>query len=220
MEFLNIQSLLTNKLNYSEFNFKNMCYEEKEILIEHFRSKIELKNQNYERLIQSEKYLSNKYILLCIHYLIFNNIDSNNIKKIIQKVKDVYKMTNSYIIEEKKDIQEDINDETELIIENLINEGLRKLTIDIEEEDEREKIYINKISNENYNIIKDILKKSYKINYNLNDFLERFSNPLFNNKYVVNNIINNLIQEIIKDNNLNKNIKKYSIQQIVNFLNL
>ena len=129
-------------------------------------------------------------------------------------------MTNSYIIEEKKDIQVDINDETELIIENLINEGLRKLTIDIEEEDEREKIYINKISNENYNIIKDILKKSYKINYNLNDFLERFSNPLFNNKYVVNNIINNLIQEIIKDNNLNKNIKKYSIQQIVNFLNL
>ena len=69
MEFLNIQNLLDNQLNFSQFNIKSLCEEEREMLVEHLKSHIDKTDNNYNTMISSEEYLSDKYILLHIHSL-------------------------------------------------------------------------------------------------------------------------------------------------------
>lgn len=212
MEFLNIQSLLDNKLNYSQFNFKNMSDDEKEMLIENLKSNINLNDNNYKKITNKENDID-KNILYHIHYLIFNDFKINDIKKIIQKVKNVYEMSTMYL---SKKIEN--TNETELTIDNLITENLKNLSIELNEDDEREKIYI-KITDKDYLEIRNILIKSYNINYNLNEYFSRFIKPLFNNKYSTGNIINDLLTRILKDNKLEDDIKDYSIKSLLNILN-
>ena len=53
MEFLNIQSLLSKKINFSQFDLKDLETEEKDLLVLNLQSKI-VKNTRFERMLNNE----------------------------------------------------------------------------------------------------------------------------------------------------------------------
>lgn len=110
-----IQEIFENKINFYIFKLKDLNNTEREILIENLKSKIIIKNPMYERMMHNEitkieqmkedEKDYNKYITIIIQYLINeNNYTSDDIKKIIEKVKMIVSMLEDNDVE-----MEDVN---------------------------------------------------------------------------------------------------------------
>ena len=208
MEFLNIQSL-----NYDICNFDvtNISIKERIILDPYIKSKIKKQDSFFENLLLNEKIYSNRYMEYLFYYLVSDGYDTKTIKQFIKKVKTSYQMSCEY----NKKIK--IND-----IELL--EKINKLLIDlkIQQTEENQKIFLY-FNEEEYKKIFEIFEFGFKINYNLNNFLQRLIKPMFDKNFEitkVDNILNELLKYILKNNEISKDVKTYSINQILNFLNL
>ena len=88
MDFLAINDLTKMKINYSQFEFKKMSEEERELLIPYLKMKIIKKNEFYERMIKNEEENTDKYILLHIQYLLDNEYRIYGDLKIINSNKE------------------------------------------------------------------------------------------------------------------------------------
>jgi len=80
MEFLNIQSLLSKKINFSQFDLKDLESEEKELLVLNLQSKV-VKNTRFERMLNNEH--------LNIILTILNGESSHMKTEIIEEIKNL-----------------------------------------------------------------------------------------------------------------------------------
>ena len=227
MEFFNIQKMLNLNINFSQFDFKNMSNDEKEMLVSNLKSKITKHNNFFERLIEKQDELSNKHILLHIQYLLDNGYSQKDIKIIIQNIKNIYQMTEknkideieSLLLEELNEIEFKTEEKDELIIDEKINILLRDLSIEgLEQTDDETIIYINNFNNENYNKLIEIFRLSLKTKYNLINFFQRLTIPMFNNKFSSIDIIKYIIESVGSDENISNSLKTYIFNEIVNFM--
>jgi hypothetical protein len=227
MEFFAIQDLVKSKINFSQFDFKDMCEDEKEMLIMNLQSKIIIKKEYFEKIIKKQEYLSDRQIILYIQYLLENEYTITDINKIINNVKTIYKMNEEIMIEEIEkelldldinDIQEDEKQELELIQD--INKLMNDLSIEDEEllQNQETKIYINKLTDENYQHVVNIFRGSLNLKYDLTNFLKRYTIPMINDKFVSTNLLADLIERFVKDTEISESLKKYSLEQIVLFM--
>jgi len=226
MEFFAIQDLVKSKINFSQFDFKNMCEDQREMLVMNLQSKVTTKKDYFEKILANQEYLSDKQIILYIQYLLETGYTTNDINKVINNVKAVYKMNEELLIEEIEkellnldvNVVEDEKQELELIQE--INKLMSDLSIEDEEmlQNQETKIYINNLTDENYKKVVNIFRGSLNLKYDLHNFLTRYTVPMMNEKYVSTNLLADLIDRLVKDNEITESLKKYSLEQIVSFM--
>jgi hypothetical protein len=209
MEFINIQTIGNDICN---FDITNININERIMLDSYLKGKIKNKNDFFENLLYNEKKYSNKYMEYLLYYLINNEYDTKTIKGFIKKIKNCNQMTNEYIGKNK--IFSNID---EIYLTEEIEKVLKYLSIKVSDDDEREIIYLYNID---YKKILDIFILGYHIDYNLDFFLEMLMKPMFHMRYRTNNIINELLKYILNNKEITKNIKDYSINQILKFLEL
>lgn len=235
MEFFNIQELLESRINFSQFDYKNMSIDEKEMLVSFFQGKIYKKNEYFDKMIKTQEYLSDKHILLHILYLLdHDEYEPIDIKKMIKKVKEMYIMTQNELVNEIEEmllntkIEVENKEKEELSLEQMINQYLNDIFSGIKMNDEngnliikeeKEKIYINKITDIQYEKLLCIFRESLKIKYSLNEFFRRYTEPMFNSQYVCENIIEDVINRLVKDDKISESLKKYSLQQVIDYIN-
>ena len=226
MEFLNIQQTLDAQINFSQFNFKEMCEEEKEILVTELQGNITEKKDYFEKMISSQEELTDRYVLLHIQYVLDQGFSTNDIHIIIERVKSMYEMLQDKLI---ADIEEDLlymdfdvldaSDKDEIKLENQINDFLTNMDIEGGEIIEDHFIYIRELSEYNYNMLIDLFRSSLNIKYNLNGFFKRLSVPLTEDRFVcVKDIFTLIIDNVVKDNKLSISLKTYILNEIVNFM--
>ena len=227
MEFFAIQDLVKSKLNFAQFDFKNMCEEEKEMLVTNLQSKVTIKKDYFEKILAKQEYLSDKQIILYIQYLLESGYTDNDIHKIINNVKTVHKMNEEYMIDEIEkellnldvnEVKEDEKRELELIQD--INKLMADLSIEDEEmlQNQETKIYVNNLTDEAYQRVVNIFRGSLNIKYDLTNFLKRYTVPMMNDKFVSTNLLADLIERFVKDTEITESLKKYALEQIVSFM--
>jgi len=241
-----IQEIFENKINFYIFKLKDLNEYETEMLINHLKSKIIIKNPLYERLMNNEitkieqmideEKDYKKYITIIIQCLINeNNYTTTDIQKIIKNIQTIASMVN--------DIDEDIemkyeNDE----INEKMNNFIHKLNLT---ENENTIKYVKHLTTENYLELRELLyileqedidellnmiinpyikykyEKSEK--YIADDLILKFLSRLKNDKFYKNtNIINEkIIQYIINDNRISLKflLTNNDIYNIYNYLN-
>ena len=231
MEFFSIQKMLDTTINFSQFDFKNMSIDEKEMLVSNLQSKITKTNQHFEKMISKQEELSDKYILLHIQYLLdHDEYDIQDINKIIQNIKTMYEMTQQAIVDdiEAMLLDMDFNEEDEkeeLELEQKINKYLKDLSIEseqqvqnIEQIEEETITYIGNLSDEKYIELIGIFKNALKIKYNLIGFFQRLSKPYIEIGFASVDIIKNVIEKIVSDKNISPSLKSFVLQEIVRFM--
>ena len=149
MDFLSIQNLMKQSINFSQFELKTLEEEEKELLVLNLQTKI-VKNQRFERMLVNEK--------LNTILTILNGEESYIKTRIIEEIKNLDLLT----IFSK--ISQD-NLDTFQIIKKYFNDIKVLLDIDLELELSNKYIiiYIQYVlSNEEYDVedIKKIIKKT------------------------------------------------------------
>jgi hypothetical protein len=209
MEFINIQKIDSDICN---FDITNININERIMLDSYLKEKIKNKNSFFENLLYNEKQYSNKYMEYLFYYLINNEYDTKTIKGFIQKIKNCNQMSNEYIEKNKKSLDID-----EIYLTDKIEEVFKSLSIKVSDEDERDIIYLYNLD---YKKIFNIFILGYHINYNLDFFLDMLIKPMFNIRYRTDNIINELLKYILNNKEISKNIKDYSINEILKFLEL
>ena len=235
MEFFSIQKMLDTTINFSQFDYKNMSVDEKEMLVSNLQSKITKTNQHFDRMISKQEELSDKHILLHIQYLLdCGEYEIKDIHRIIDNIKSIYEMTQQAIVDEIEamlldmDIDEEDKDEKqELELEQKINKYLKDLSIEsdeikveqtTEEVEEETVTYISNLSNEKYTELVEIFRNALKTQYNLIGFFERLTKPYISVGFVSIDILENVIQRIVADEDISTSLKSFSLQQIVNFM--
>ena len=227
MEFFAIQDMIKSKINFSQFDFKNMCEDQREMLVMNLQSKVTTKKDYFEKMLAKQEYLSDKQILLYIQYLIETGYTTTEINKIIENVKTIHKMNEEFMIAEIEkellnlDIGGDETDEKqELELMQEINTLMKDLSIEDEDmlQNQDTKIYINNLTNENYKKVVNVFRGSLNLKYDLHDFLTRYTVPMMNEKYVSTNVLADLIDRLVKDTEITESLKKYSLEQIVAFM--
>ena len=237
-----IQEIFENKINFYIFKLKDLNNTEREILIENLKSKIIIKNPMYERMMHNEitkieqmkedEKDYNKYITIIIQYLINeNNYTSDDIKKIIEKVKMIVSMLEDNDVE-----MEDVNMRMNNFIYKL-NLGENDNTIkyvkqlkDVDYLELKELLYIGDQEDiiELLNImIEPFIKYKYQNSekYVADDlilkFLHRFNEDKFTkNKEVVQEKI---LQYLTNDDNsisLEFLLKNNDISRVYSYLNI
>jgi len=224
MEFFSIQKMLDTTINFSQFDFKNMSLDEKEMLVSNLQSKITKTNQHFERMISKQEELSDKHILLHIQYLLDNGVyEPKDIKRIIINVKNMYEMTQEAIVNDIEEMLleleiEEQEDKSVLELEQKINKYLKDLSIEGVEEKEETVTYISNLSNEKYKELVGIFRSSLKIKYNLKDFFKRLTKPFTSIGFVSVDIIKNVIERVVADIDMSKSLKTYVLHEIVAFM--
>jgi len=224
MEFFSIQKMLDTTINFSQFDYKNMSLDEKEMLVSNLQSKITKTNQHFERMISKQEELSDKHILLHIQYLLDNGVyEPKDIKRIIINVKNMYEMTQEAIVNDIEEMLleleiEEQEDKSVLELEQKINKYLKDLSIEGVEEKEETVTYISNLSNEKYKELVGIFRSSLKIKYNLKDFFKRLTKPFTSIGFVSVDIIKNVIERVVADIDMSKSLKTYVLHEIVAFM--
>ena len=150
MEFLSIQRLMKQSINFSQFELNTLEEEEKEMLVLNLQSKI-VKNERFERMLTNEK-LNNIFTIL-------NGEESYMKREIITEIKNLGLVSVfTKINQEKLD--------TFQIIKKYLNDIKGLLTCELELSNKYVIIYIQYLlSNEEYDIedIKKIIKRTKEI---------------------------------------------------------
>jgi len=216
--------MLDTTINFSQFDYKNMSLDEKEMLVSNLQSKITKTNQHFERMISKQEELSDKHILLHIQYLLDNGVyEPKDIKRIIINVKNMYEMTQEAIVNDIEEMLleleiEEQEDKSVLELEQKINKYLKDLSIEGVEEKEETVTYISNLSNEKYKELVGIFRSSLKIKYNLKDFFKRLTKPFTSIGFVSVDIIKNVIERVVADIDMSKSLKTYVLHEIVAFM--
>lgn len=233
MEFFNIQTLLETSINFSQFDFKNMSNDEKEMLVSNLSSKITKKNQYFEKMITKQEELTDKHILLHIQYLLANDFEEEEIQKIIKRTKEQYEMIEEAMVAEiEAELLEviemekltgamdrlDMDEKEELNIDQKINKFIVDKSIEGVEHTEDTVIYINDYTPEEMNTLIDIFRCSLKNKYSLFGFFDRLSKTSLTTGFVSVNLINCLINKIVNSKDMTDSLKEYVLNEIVNFM--
>jgi len=233
MEFFNIQILLETSINFSQYDFKNMSEDEKEMLVSNLSSKITKKNQYFDRMISKQEELSDKHILLHIQYLLANDFDSEDIKRIIKRTKEQYEMVQEqYLADIEAELLEainmpeleeqmealNLNEKEELEIDQKINKFFLDKTIEGVEHKEDTVTYVGDFTPEEMVKLIEIFRMSLKNKYSLFGFCERLSKPFLIENFVSKDLIRCLIEKIVKSENMTESLQQYILQEIINFM--
>lgn len=226
MEFFAIQDLVKSKINFSQFDFKDMCEEQKEMLLMNLQSKVTTKKDYFEKILAKQEYLSDRQIILYIQYLLETGYTNNDICKIIDKVNTTYEMTQELMVEEieRELLNLDINnvqdEKQELELIQDINKLMADLSIEDEEllQNQETKIYVSNLNDEDYKKVVNIFRGSLNLKFDLTNFLQRYTAPMMNEKFVTTNLLADLIERFVKDTEITESLKKYSLEQIVAFM--
>ena len=177
-----IKEIFENKINFYIFKLKNLNENETEMLIEHLKSKIIIKNYRFDQMMNNEitkiEQMTNeekdykKYITIIIQYLINENgYTTKDIQKIIEQVKSIVSMLNDY---------EDIEMKSK---ENIINKRMNNFIykLDLIEKENTIK-YVKQLTTEDYLELRDLLYLSDDLEDN-NELLNMIINPFIKYKY-------------------------------------
>jgi len=178
-----IQEIFENKINFYIFKLNLLNEYETEMLIAHLKSKIIIKNQIFERIMNNEitkieqmvdeEKDYKKYITIMIQCLINeNNYTTKDIQKIIEQVKSIASMVNDY---EDEDIEMKCDEDT---INVRMNNFIFKL--DLTEREETIK-YVKQLTTENYLELRDLLYLSES--EDINELLNMIIHPFIKYKY-------------------------------------
>ena len=176
-----IQEIFENRINFYIFKIKDLNEYETEMLIGHLKSKIIIKNQTFERLMNNEitkieqmveeEKDYKKYITIIIQYLINeNSYITKDIQKIIQRVKSIASMVN-----EDQDVEMKCDEET---INVRMNNFIHKL--DLTERENTIK-YVKHLPTEDYLELRELLYLSES--EDINELLNMIINPFIKYKY-------------------------------------
>jgi hypothetical protein len=216
-----IQQIFENKINFYIFNLKDLNKSETEMLIEHLKSKIIMKSELYERLMnneitkveQMEEPDYNKYITIIIQYLMNENKHTTkDIKKIIKQVQSLSTLLNEMEIDEEKTEDSDIN--------VRMNEYIFKL--DLTENEETIK-YITQFTTEMYEELRSILFLLTD-NDDIYELLSLIIQPFIKYKYessekfIADDLIFKFLSRLSTDKFYDNEDKKVIIEKIVYFL--
>ena len=176
-----IQEIFENKINFYIFKLKDLNEYETEMLIGHLKSKIIIKNQIFERIMNNEitkieqmvdeEKDYKKYITIIIQYLINeNSYTTKDILKIIEQVKSIASMVN-----EDEDIEMKCDEET---INVRMNNFIYKL--DLTERENTIK-YVKQLTTEDYLELRELLYLSEL--EDINELLNMIIHPYIKYKY-------------------------------------
>ena len=203
MEFLNIQSLLSKQINFSQFELKTLEKEEKELLILNLQSKV-VSNQRFDRML-------NKEHLSEILRILKSEEDSYIKTQIIEKIKDLD------LVEIFATINEENLDNYQ-IIKKYYNDIQELLNIEVELTDKYIIIFIQYVLNGDYEVndIKRIIKRT-KEQYELSqeEFLADIESELLaaldliedtdeKQELIVEQEMNNLIHDLNVEKEINE----------------
>jgi len=179
-----IQEIFENKINFYIFKLKDLNEYETEMLIGHLKSKIIIKNQIFERIMNNEitkieqmvdeEKDYKKYITIMIQCLINeNNYTTKDIQKIVEQVKSIASMVNDY--DDNEDIEMKSDEDS---ITCRMNNFIHKL--DLTERENTIK-YVKQLTTENYLELRELLYLSDL--EDINELLNMIINPFIKYKY-------------------------------------
>lgn len=203
-----IQDILKTKINFSIFQITNLSEEQMEVVFHNLKSKIVKQNPIFERMLEkqeeSEKeFYNKKTIQIIIQYLLNeDNYTINDVKKIINKVVDMYKMLGEEIKSDEKTLMTDLM--TELNLEEVDSDEFTK--------------YINKLTIDQYQKLKNILKEENEIGDFLDEIIQPYIKYHFDNseKFVAEDLILDFLRKLNKDNN--EKDKIFFMNIIINYI--
>jgi hypothetical protein len=220
-----IEEIYENKINFHVFQLNNLSEFETDLLIGKLSSSIIYKNTLYDRLLQNElnnieqsvEQNYNKYITILIQYLINDNhYTTNDIKKIIQQIKNVSLAMNDL---NQDDLNQDEDDNDNNINQRMKN-FIHKLNLS---ENEKTIKYVMNLSHDNYLELTQIIFLS-DIQDEINDLLDIIVQPFIKYKYqksdkfIANDILFIFLDKLSKDFHIKKNIKENILSKIINFV--
>jgi len=226
---------MENSTFINQFNYQNFNDEEREIFISLLSSEIAKKNDFFEKKLGELEIYSNEYIKTYIYYYLREtNFDNKSVNKLLNKTQTIYEMNNVYRNDTKEDtlfnmisndefksnMVEDYEDK-EITIENKIEAFFHSyFKIDEKDKDKEEIfIYLDRMTEKEYDDFINIFKLSFNLNYNLDGFLTKLTAIFFENKYILKiNILQDVMKRIMNDNKLTTSFKKYILGSIITFM--
>jgi len=225
----------TNSIYINQYDYQNLNDNERELFISMLKTEITKKNNFFEKKLSEFDIYSDDYIKTYIYYYLHEtNFNSTYVDRFLQRTKTLSKLNNNYNKENKEkqlfnmiiddDFKENMIDDyedKEITLENKMETFFHnyfKLD-DKDKELEEYFIYLNRMSNSEYNEFINIFKLSMEINYDLNNFLTKFTSIFFENKYILKcNVLEDVMRRIKNDNNLSLSFQKYIINSIISFI--